>query len=67
MSRTYRGKSMRKGGGGRFAKLEDKFSKQGVKNPGALAAALGRKKYGKQEFQKMASTGLHRLYLQEKK
>jgi hypothetical protein len=53
---------MRKGGGGRFARLEDKFSKQGVKNPGALAAVLGRKKFGKQEFQDMAATGLRRIW-----
>ena len=66
MSKTYKGKSLRKGGGGRFAKLEDKFSKQGVKNPGALAAVLGREKYGKQEFQNMAETGLKRMWRNHK-
>ena len=62
MSKTYRGKSLSKGGGGRFAKLESDLSREGIKDPGALAAVLGRAKYGKQEFQKMAATGLRRLW-----
>lgn len=28
-----------------------------VKNPGAVAASIGRKKYGKKAFQKAAATG----------
>jgi hypothetical protein len=39
------------GQGGRFAALEQKLSgKKGVTDPGALAAAIGRKKYGKKRF-----------------
>ena len=30
---------------------------KGVQNPGALAAAIGRAKYGKQKFQEMAAAG----------
>lgn len=57
----YHGKSMRPGGGGQFAKLEDAFEKKGdIKDPGALAAALGREKYGKEKFQDMAAKGLRR-------
>ena len=42
-----RGKSMKLGGGGRFAKLSSKLSHQaGVTDPDALAASIGRKKYG---------------------
>lgn len=52
-------KSMRPGGGGRFAKLE-KSLKGKVSDPAAVAAAIGRKKYGKKQFQKMASTGRKR-------
>ena len=45
------------GSGQRFKQLTAKLKKQGVKNPKALAAAIGRKKYGKAKFQKMAAKG----------
>ncbi len=45
------------GQGGRFAALKAKLGRKGIRNPGALAAKIGRKKYGKKRFQKMASTG----------
>lgn len=39
------------GQGGRFAALEQKLSNRpGVTDPGALAAAIGRKKYGAKKF-----------------
>lgn len=42
----------------RFNKLEKKLSKKkGVNNPAAVAAFIGRKKYGKAKFQKMAAAG----------
>jgi len=53
-------KSMKPGGGGRFEKLKKDLSKQGVKDPGALAASIGRKKYGKKKFQAMAAKGKKR-------
>lgn len=46
------------GQGGRFAALKGKLSKQkGVTNPGALAAAIGRKKYGASKMAKMSAAG----------
>jgi len=46
------------GEGGRFAALEAKLDKRpSVTNPGALAAYIGRKKYGKSRFQKLAAKG----------
>ncbi len=46
------------GQGGRFAALkQDIAAKGGVSDPGAVAAAIGRKKYGKAKFQKMAAKG----------
>jgi len=64
------GKSMRPGGGGRFARLVGKLkAKKGrsrtgksrkVRTPKALAAWIGRKKYGKKRFQKMAAAGRKR-------
>lgn len=48
------------GTGKRFAALKGKLSRKGVKNPAALAASIGRKKYGKAKFQKMAAAGRRR-------
>lgn len=46
------------GGGGRFAALKAALEKKkGVKNAGAVAAAIGRKKYGKAQFQALAAAG----------
>ena len=54
-------KSMKKGGGGRFQKLKGELAhKKGIKNPGAVAAAIGRKKYGKKGMAKMSAKGRHR-------
>ena len=54
-------KSMRLGGGGRFAALEKSIAKRGgVKNPAAVAASIGRKKYGAKKMAKMAATGRRR-------
>lgn len=49
--------SMKPGGGGRFEKLRSELKKKGVDDPSALAASIGRKKYGKAKFQKMAAKG----------
>ncbi len=57
MPKTYKGKSTKLGGGGRFAKLKDTLTKGDVKDPKALAASIGRKKLGKAKFQKLASKG----------
>lgn len=45
------------GSGERFQQLKDKLSKQGASDPAALAASIGRKKLGKDKFQKLASKG----------
>jgi|TARA_E500000178_G_C16531591_1_gene534688 hypothetical protein len=50
-------KKAKLGTGTRFKKLTAKLKKQGVKNPKALAAAIGRKKYGKKKFQQLAARG----------
>lgn len=50
---------MKLGGGGRFAKLTAKVQAQGYskKSAKAVAAAVGRAKYGKKKFQAMAAKG----------
>jgi hypothetical protein len=53
------GKSMKPGGGGRFAAMVSGLKKEG-KSEGsakAIAASIGRKKYGKSKFQAMAAAG----------
>ena len=51
------GKKPPLGEGGRFAALKSALAKKGARTPGALAAWIGRKKYGKARFQKMAAKG----------
>lgn len=61
--KTYKGKSLKKGGGGKFAKMVDAIEKSGKvseKQAKAIAASAGRKKYGKAEFQQMAAKGKKR-------
>lgn len=51
-------KSMKPGGGGRFQKLEGELAhRKGVSNPAALAAYIGRKKYGAKRMAKMSAHG----------
>jgi len=51
------------GGGGRFAKLKGKLASQpGVTNPGALAASIGRAKYGEEKMEGMAKAGMSRAH-----
>jgi len=41
-----------------FEKLKQQIgAKGGVRNPGAVAASIGRKKYGKKRFQRYAAKG----------
>ncbi len=40
-----------------FAAVEKAAAKGGAKNPAAVAAAVGRKKYGKAGFQQLAQAG----------
>lgn len=49
--------SMKLGGGGRFAALKKKLAKKGAYNPSALAAYIGRKKYGAHKMAGMAAKG----------
>jgi hypothetical protein len=53
-------KTSKPGQGKRFKALEKVASAKGAKDPGALAAHIGRKKYGKRRFQAMATAGRKR-------
>lgn len=49
------------GSGARFAALKAKLAARGnVSNPAAVAASIGRKKYGRRGFQKLSAAGRHR-------
>lgn len=49
------------GSGGRFKALEGKLAgRKGVTNPGALAAYVGRLKYGAKRMASMAAAGRRR-------
>jgi hypothetical protein len=41
------------GSGQRFKQLESKLADKGASDPGALAAYIGRKKYGNAKFEKL--------------
>jgi hypothetical protein len=45
------------GSGQRFKQLQGKLKKKGVKDTGALAAYIGRKKYGKKRFAALSVKG----------
>lgn len=50
------------GSGKRFKALKAKLGKKkGIKNPGALAAFIGRKKYGGKKMAMMSAKGRHRM------
>jgi len=50
-------KTSKPGEGKRFKAVEAVAKASGAKNPAAVAAAIGQKKYGKKKFQKMAAKG----------
>lgn len=56
----FMARKARLGSGKRFKSLKKKLSRKGIRNPGALAASIGRKKLGKSRFQKLAARGRKR-------
>jgi hypothetical protein len=53
--------TMKPGGGGKFKKLERSLSNEkGIRDPYAVAAAAGRKKYGAAKMTKFAEKGKER-------
>lgn len=55
------------GTGERFQQLVEEIKKRGkVKDPEAVAAAIGRKKFGKKRFQMLALAGLKRAKKKKK-
>lgn len=48
------------GSGKRFQQLANKLAKQGVDDPDAAAAAIGRRKYGNKKMSRLAKAGKER-------
>jgi hypothetical protein len=63
VAKTGGAKSMEPGGGGRFAKMVKGLKKSGKSEESAeaIAASIGRKKYGKSKFQAMANAGKKKM------
>ena len=45
------------GSGERFAQLKGELSRKGVRDPAALAASIGRRKYGAKRFNALSHGG----------
>jgi len=62
MASTYKGKSLRPGGGGRFQRMVDRLRARGYseKRARAVAAAVGRRKYGAKQMAQWAAAGRRR-------
>lgn len=60
--KTYKGKSTKPGGGGKFMMMTDALMKKGMSKARAkaIAAKAGMKKYGKGKMQKWAKAGKKR-------
>jgi hypothetical protein len=54
------------GSGKRFAAVEADAAKSGARDPAAVAAAIGRKKYGAKKFAKLGAAGRHRAAMARK-
>jgi len=53
-------KPMSLGGGGRFAQVAADAARGGARNPAAVAASAGIKKYGKDKMAQMSAAGRKR-------
>lgn len=64
MPKTYKWKSTKPGGGGKFQMVKDAIMRTGksAEAAAAIAAAQGRKKYGAKQFAKMSAAGRKRAY-----
>ncbi len=60
MARRRKARKAKLGSGKRFKSLSRKLAKRGARNPKALAAYIGRKKYGKKKMAKMSAAGRKR-------
>lgn len=59
-SYVAKGKKPKLGSGKRFSALKSILAKKGAKAPGALAAWIGRRKYGAKKFTKLGVAGRKR-------
>lgn len=55
------GRGMGLGEGGRFQAIANKAAASGARDPKAVAAAIGRKKYGAKKMASMAAAGRRKV------
>ncbi|MEW6016489.1 MAG: hypothetical protein AB1760_00280 [Pseudomonadota bacterium] len=55
------------GSGGRFEALSEKLAARGARNPNALAAWIGRKRYGSKRMAELSAIGRRRAALKRKR
>ena len=55
-----RGRKPALGSGERFQRLQGELAARGARNPAALAAYIGRQKFGKARFAQLGAAGRHR-------
>lgn len=55
-----RGRKPPLGSGERFQRLQGELASKGARNPAALAAYIGRQKYGNKRFAQLGAKGRHR-------
>lgn len=55
------------GAGTRFKAMKKGLAARGARNPGALAAWIGRKKYGAKKMGKLSGAGRHRAAVRRKR
>jgi hypothetical protein len=60
MRSAARCKKPKLGSGQRFKQLKRKLAAKGIRDPGALAGAIGRKKWGAKRMAKMSAAGRRR-------
>ena len=67
-TKTYKGKSTRTGGGGKFARMTDALKRKGIsaRRAKAIAAAAGRKKYGAKKMASLSARGKRRAAAKRK-
>lgn len=69
-AKTYKGKSLRPGGGGRFQRMKDAIMRgnpsMSEEEASAIAAKQGRKQYGPQKMAKYAAQGRKRAAAKRK-
>ncbi len=67
MAGKRKGRKPKLGSGARFKSLSKSLKRKGIRNPDALAASTGRKRWGKKKMAAMSATGRKRAARKRKR